>query len=186
METETLYAVVLTFPDGIARALDGIREDYRQYVGYKIEPHITLKMPFSPVADEKVIHDALKRVADETRPFALALDGARFFEGPNNVAYMSVEGGRQIVELHIGIVNSLRGLVRETGREIYELDGFTPHMTLGECIPAEVFPEVKKELSGLSLRFECLMSSFSLYSGTFKSRWLPERVFDFSSNKGGD
>jgi 2'-5' RNA ligase len=176
----TLYAVVLTFPEEFVRDISDLRDKYQRYVSYTIVPHITLKMPFKPAADIAVINDMLIAVAEKTAPFTLVMGGIRFFEGANNVAYLAVKTGQPVTELHKDIVNSLRGYVKEEGRQIYELDRFTPHMTIAECIPDDAFPEIKKQLSGYDLHLQCEVSAFSLYSGRMDSEWQPKHVFELS------
>ncbi len=178
----TLYAVVLTFPDEFIRDINNLREKYQRYVSYTIVPHVTLKMPFKPVTDVAIVIDRLKAVAEKAKSFTLVMDGIKFFEGSNNVAYVAIKSRQPVLELHTGIVNSLRGYVKEEGGQIYELDRFTPHMTIGECIPDDVFPAIKKQLSDYNLHLEYRISAFSLYSGRMDGEWRPERVFEFLKN----
>ena len=57
----TLYAIVLTFPDEVAKVLSELREliKYQRYVSYNIEPHLTLKQPFIPEVDLTIINERL-------------------------------------------------------------------------------------------------------------------------------
>ena len=179
MDKATLYAVVLTFPDEINGELDILRKNYKQYVNYTIVPHVTLKMPFTLVADITVVIDRLKAIAEKTRSFTLVIAGIQFFDEPGKVAYVAIENKKPVLELHTDIVNSLQGLVKGGGMEIHELDRFVPHITIGASIPDDVFPAVKRLLSDHHLHLECEISAFSLYSGTLDGEWQPECVLDF-------
>ena len=176
----TLYAVVLTFSDEHVKELNKLREKYQRYVSYTIVPHLTLKYPFTLIADIAIVNDKLKAVAGKIKPFTLVLNGIEFFEGINNVAYAAIENKRPVIALHAEIVHSLKGLVKEEDEEIYELDRFTPHVTMGESIPEDVFPAIKKMLADYDLHLECQISAFSLYAGTWDGVWKLESVFELS------
>ena len=178
----TLYAIVLTFSDEVAKALNELREliKYKQYVSYTIEPHLTLKQPFIPEINLTIINERLRVIAERTRPFTLVMNEIGYFEGVNNVAYAAVENKQMVIELHTDIVHTLEGLVKQEGAEKYELERFTPHTSIGESIPDGAFPTIKKMLSGNKLGLECEISAFALYSGTWDGAWGPVSVFKLS------
>ena len=178
----TLYAIVLTFPDEVAKVLSELREliKYQRYVSYNIEPHLTLKQPFIPEVDLTIINERLRAIAERTRPFTLVMNGIGYFGGANNVAYAAVENKQLVIELHTDIVHTLKGLVKQEDTETYELERFTPHVTIGESIPEDVFPTINKMLSGHKLHLECEISAFALYSGTWDGVWEPVCVFKLS------
>lgn len=176
----TFYTVILTFPKEVERKLKKLREKYNKYTSYSIDPHITLKQPFSPTVDFAIIDKKLKAIAKRTRPFVLILNGIEYFEGTNNVVYAAIKNKKSVVDLHSDIVRSLRGLVKEKYKEEYELGRFLPHATIGEEIPDKVFPVIKKELSSYSLKYKIKINSFNLYIAGKKEIWKPVGVFKFS------
>ena len=177
-----LHAIVLTFPDEVARVLSELRElvKHQQYVSYRIEPHLTLKQPFMPDVDITVINERLRAVAERTMPFTLVINGIEYFEETNNVAYAAVENKQPVIELHTNIVHTLNGLVKQEDTETYEVERFTPHVTIAESIPEDVFPSISEALSDYELHLECEISAFALYSGTWDGAWEPVSVFKLS------
>lgn len=175
----TSYAVALTFPAGIETELNRLREKYNRYVNYHIPPHVTLMYPFKLSTDLTVTKERLESVASRTRPFVLELDGVEYFEETNNVAYVAIKNKRPVVDLHTDIVRSLQGLV-EGEYEEYIFERFTPHMTIAESIPNEVFPVIKKELSGYTLNRNINIDSFVLFSSGNDAVWKPETIFRLS------
>jgi 2'-5' RNA ligase len=176
----TLYAVVLTFPGEVAEGLNRLREKYNRYVSYTIGPHLTLEYPFTPMVDVAIINTRLEAVAKRTKPFTLVLSEIKYFEGANNVAYVAVKDRRLVVDLHVDIFHSLEELVKEEYDGRYALKHFTPHVTIGEHIPDEVFPAVKKEFSDYKLDYRSEVASFALFSGGMDGVWEPVRVFGLS------
>jgi len=174
------YAVVLTFPSEVAKRLSRLREKYNRYVSYTIEPHLTLEYPFVPKADITVVREKVKAVARRTEPFTLVLNGIEYFEGTNNVAYVAVDNKRPVTDLHTDIVHSLKGLIEEGDKEGYKLERFTPHVTIGECIPDEVFPTVKKRFSDYELHYGIEIAAFILFSTGENGIWKPDCVFELS------
>ncbi len=176
----TYYAVVLTFPADINQELDRLRDRYNKYVGYSIVPHLTLKPPFILSADPTVLNERLTAVASRTKSFVLELDGVDYFEEINNVAYVAIGNKRPVIDLHTDIVRSLEGLVEAVYEEGYDLERFTPHITIAECIPEDVFPVIKNELSGYTLNREIRIDSFALFSEEEDAVWKPENIFRLS------
>jgi 2'-5' RNA ligase len=122
----------------------------------------------------------LEAVAKRTKPFTLVLNGVKYFEGANNVAYVAVKDRRPVIDLHVDIFHSLEGLVKEEYDGRYALEHFTPHVTIGEHIPDDVFPAVKEEFSDYKLYYGSEITSFSLFSGEMDGMWGPVRVFGLS------
>lgn len=175
----TSYAVVLTFPGEIKKEITKLQEQYKKYITYRIEPHITLKYPFATEVDMAVINKKLRKVADRSAPFSLVLNGIEYFEGENNVAYIAVQTKEPIINLHNSIVHSLEDLDKEESMEIFDLQRFSPHVTIGEKIPQEVFPYIKKTLARLNLIYEIEVSSFTLFTAGKDGIWKSSRVFKF-------
>ena len=175
------YAIDLIFPGAIAKELNSLREKYNQYVGYTIEPHLTLAYPFLPEVDISLVKEKLNAVSKRTKPFTLILDGIAYFEGKNNVAYAAIENKQPVVALHIDIMRSLNGLIKEEYTDgQYNLERFTPHVTIGDQIPQEVFASVKKRFSDYRLYYEIEMLSFVLSSADEDGVWKPNCLFKLS------
>jgi len=175
----TNYAVALTFPREVKQEIIELQVEYKKYVAYSIEPHITLKYPFTTEVDIAVINKRLKEVAGISTPFTLVLNGIQYFEGENNVAYIAIETKEPVINLHDSIVHSLEDLDKEESMEIFDLERFTPHATIGEQIPQEVFPHIKKTLARINLRYEIEINSFTLFSAGADDIWKSIGVFKF-------
>ena len=180
IEPMTSYAIVLTFPADIEKELNVLRDKYNKYVRYSITAHLTLKQPFKLSTDLAVLKQRLKAVASRTRPFVLELDGVEYFEETNNVVYVAIRNERSVIDLHAAIVRSLAGSVEAIYKDDYELERFTPHMTIAELIPDEAFPAIKQELSGYRLDRNINIDSFALFSSGEDAVWKPETIFRLS------
>ena len=178
---EELYAVVLTFSQEFSDAVSKLRENYQKYMGYAIVPHITLVYPFRPTVDINAVNEKLEEVAKSTKPFTLILHGIEYFEKGNNVAYVAVEDKWPVINLHANIFHSLKGLIKEDIIfQNYNLERFTPHVTIGERIPDEIFPTVKEKFSDYEINYECEIMEFSLFSDNGVGRWEVARVFELA------
>ena len=175
------YAVALTFPSEVDELLSRLREIYNQYIGYTIKPHLTLVYPFVPQVDITIIKEKLKAVAKRTKPFTLVLNGIEYFEGANNVAYAANENKQPVIDLHIDIISPLKELIKEeyTNGQ-YNLERFTPHVTIGGQIPDEIFPTIKKKFSDYDIHHEIEIVSFVLFSSGEDAIWKPACVFELS------
>jgi len=179
------YAVVLTFNGEIEEVFGRLREDYQQYINYTIVPHITLVYPFVPVFSLFRVIEQLERAAKQTKQFNITLNRIEFFENGNNVAYAAIQHRRAVKKLHTDIIKSLDGLIKEwhtDGR--FNLEKFVPHVTIGERIPAAVFPDIKKRLSSYRLHYEDTITEFSLFSEE-NGDWEINRVFTLSGDGTG-
>lgn len=178
-----IYAVVLTIPGEAGKEISNLRNKHGKYLSYTIEPHVTLKYPLVPKVDLNIVNEKLEAVARRTKPFTLVLNGIKYFEGVNNVAYIAIENKQPVIDLHIDVFHSIRGLVEGTSEIEYNLERFTPHVTISEHIPDEVFPSVKKQLSEYELRYEVRVVSLDLYSSDQKELhqiWKRVHVFELS------
>jgi len=175
------YAIALTFNEKLERVFSRLREDYQQYINYTIVPHITLVYSFVPVFSLFKVIEQLEQVAKQTRQFSITLNRIEFFENGNNVVYAAIEKNRAVKKLHTDIIKSLDGLIKEWYTEgQFNLDKFVPHVTIGERIPAAVFPDIKKRLSKYRLHFRDDITEFGLFSEE-NGDWQLNRVFQLSS-----
>jgi 2'-5' RNA ligase len=175
-----LYGIFLTFNSGIEKIFNRLRENYEQYFNLPIAPHLTLMYPFVPVFSLYPVVEQLEKVARQTKPFNIVLNGIKYFEKENNVIYAAVENKRAVKNLHMDIAVALEGVVQEWRAEgKYSLDRFIPHVTIGNKIPNVIFPELKKMLSKYRLHFEDSITDFSLYT-EIDGIWQPKRVFELA------
>jgi 2'-5' RNA ligase len=172
------YAVVLTFSPAIEKILSRLRQEYLQYVDYTIVPHLTLIYPFMPVFSLYRVYEQLEKVARQTKPFEITLNGIDFFEEDSNVIYAAIENKRAVKKLHIDLIRSLEGLIKEQYTDgKYNLERFVPHVTIGNKIPDEIFLDLKQKLSKRHLHFEDNITDFSLFA-EIKGIWQRKRVFE--------
>ena len=182
-EVKTTYAVALTFSGGIDEMLKNLREDYQEYMKYTIVPHITLVYPFVPIFSLFRVNEKLQDVAKKTKPFPIILNGIGYFEGTNNVIYAAIEHKKAVRKLHTDIIRSLDGLIKEWYTDgKYNLEKFVPHVTIGEKIPADVLPDVKKKFSRCKLHYESDIADFSLFSEE-NGGWQVTQVFDLGGKR---
>lgn len=129
---------------------------------------------------DKVIKE-LEAVAAKARPFTVTLEGIRYFQTVNNVAYIAVKNHELVKALMHDIVTAIRQHI--TGYyagETYHPDHLIPHMTIGEKIPPHIFPEVKKRYDGLNIHRESQVTNFAL-AGENGGMWEQLRRFKFGS-----
>ena len=177
-ETKKTYAVTLTFSEETAEKINGLRTEYQELTEYTIVPHITLVYPFSPVFSLFQINEQLEKVARRTKPFNIALNGIEFFENGNNVVYAALENRRPVKKLHIDIIKSLEGLIKELRTDgKFNLEKFVPHVTIGEHIPDNIFPDIKKQYSKCWIHYEEKITRFILFSEK-EGIWERKRVYE--------
>ncbi len=171
------YIIVLTFRPEIKNSLSKLSQEYLGYIEYKIVPHLTLIYPFMPVFSLYRIYEQLEKVAKQTKPFDITLQGIDFFEEDGNVIYAAVENKRAMKKLHTDLVMSLEGLIKEQYTDgKYNLDRFVPHVTIGNNIPDEIFIDLKKKLARRHLHFEDNITEFILFIEN-TGVWQQKNVF---------
>ncbi len=146
---------------------------------YSIEPHVTVKYPFTLKTDINTILTKLGKVAVQTKPFTLILDGICYWEGSNNVAYVAVQNKLPVFNLHVAINSALKGLT--IGDTSYDLQNFIPHLTISEHIPDDVLPSIKQELINYEPKYRVRMTSFTFFETKPNENleiWVPNRVFN--------
>jgi 2'-5' RNA ligase len=176
-EAKKTYAVTLTFSEETAEKINGLRTEYQELTDYVIDPHITLVYPFMPVFSLFRVNEQLDKVARRTKQFSITLNGIEFFENGNNVVYAALENRRPVKKLHTDIIKSLEGLIKEWRTDgKFNLEKFVPHVTIGEHIPDNIFPEIKKQYSKYWIHYEEKITRFILFSEK-DGIWERKRVF---------
>jgi 2'-5' RNA ligase len=177
---ENSYAIVLTFSNEIENIFNKLRANFQQYIDYTIVPHITLVYPFAPVFSLYQVNEQLDKVAKRTKQFNIMLNGIKFFENGNKVVYAALQNRRAVKKLHTDIIKSLDGLIKELRTDgKFNLEYFTPHVTIGEKIPAAKFPGIKKRFSRYKLHYEDKITCFGLFVEE-KGDWERMRVFELA------
>lgn len=179
-----MYAIALTMKGKAKTGLTELRARFGTSMNYSIEPHVTVKMPFTLKTDISVIERKLREVAAKTMPFTLMLNGIRYWEGRNNVAYVAVQNQLPVYNLHAAIVNALHGLIE--GDTTFNLQNFTAHSTINEGIPAEALAALKQELSAYQPQYRVRITSFTLFGAEPNEKlkkWEPVGIFRFPKSE---
>ena len=157
------YAIALVFPGEMEAVMSHLRESYRPHLRSALFPHITMVYSFLPAAGMEKVIEQLEAVASKSRPFNIVLEGIRYFQTVNNVAYIAIKNQEPVKALMHDIVTAIRSHV--TGYyagDSYHPDHLIPHMTIGEKIPPHIFPELKQRYASLDIRRELAVNSFTL------------------------
>jgi len=116
-----LYFIGIVPPPQIHSTIAGIQN---QYGNNRIEPHITLRHPFTPVDEEEWLSKA-SEVISGFIPFTIQLPGTGNFG--SRVLYISVKS-EQLNNLYHGLIPALSPFEPEEKKRGEE---FHPHLTLG-------------------------------------------------------
>lgn len=178
-----LYSVALIFPGELEKLLSKLREPFRPHMQHAFLPHITLVYSFAPAGKLKDVIARLEKVAAETRPFKLTLEGIAYFQTVNNVAYIALKDREPVNTLALNIVKSIKDVITGYYAEMEDdYAHYIPHMTIGEKIPAYVFPEVKKRFVDYQIHQEVEVTYFTL-AGENNGMWEQLRKFKFGGGK---
>jgi 2'-5' RNA ligase len=177
LESKNAYSVALTFPGEMEILLNKLREPYRPHMHHAFLPHITLVYSFTPAKDIQSVINRLETAAAKACPFHLVLEGIEYFQTINNVAYIAVKNKESVKHLMNDIVKTIRGdITGYYAGDEYHPDHLIPHMTIGEKIPAHIFPEVKKRFADLKINREIEVTHFVL-AGESGGLWETLRTF---------
>ena len=171
------YSVALTFPGEMEIVMSKLREAHRPHLHYAFIPHITLVYSFLSAGSIESVIAGLETAAAKARPFRLTLEGIEYFQTVNNVAYIAIKNKDDVKALMHGIVLAIKDVV--TGYyagDAYHPDHLIPHMTIGEKIPAHLFPAIKTHLAGFSIQKELEVQNFVL-AGESGGLWETLKVF---------
>jgi len=156
-------AAALLFPEDVSKAIDELRLRFGTPVVRAVVPHITLIYPFTPKTSIDVMHEGLEPVGQRHAPFTVLLNGFRYFEGENTVAYLAVEDAGPILTLHRSVADALSDIA-EGRLAHFENEHFVPHVTIHDGVPKERLPSLKAELNAVDFRREARMDSFALFA----------------------
>jgi 2'-5' RNA ligase len=179
-----IYAIALTMKGKAKKELTELRARFGTNMNYSIEPHVTITYPFTPKTDVRIIQNKLSEIATQTRPFILLLNGIRYWEGKNNVAYIAVQNQLLVYNLHATIIYALEGLI--SGDTSFNLQNFIAHLTINEHAPGESLAVLKKELIMYRPKYRVNINSFTLFATETNDKpeiWEPVRIFRFSKTE---
>lgn len=169
--TDTTYAISVNFDGEITKTLNALREGYREHMTFTALPHITLVYPFTPADGIDSVVYKLQEVGKRRKPFKVTLEGIRYFETVNNVAYVAVKEREPLEALAADIIESIREVVQGYYADKgHDPRYFIPHMTIGEKIPHNKFAELKKKYADYNVRHECKVTDFYL-AGEMGGEW---------------
>jgi 2'-5' RNA ligase len=175
--TETTYAISVNFDGDVAQELAKLRAGYREHMTFTAIPHITLVYPFTPAGDIENVVFKLKEVGKRQKPFKVTLEGIKYFETVNNVAYVAVKDREPLETLAVDIIESIREVVQGYYADKgHDPRHFIPHLTIGEKIPHDKFTELKKKFANHQVRHECKVTDFYL-AGETGGEWKMLHVF---------
>jgi 2'-5' RNA ligase len=171
------YAVALTFPGELEVLMSRLREAFRPHLRSALVPHITLVYSFQPSDSIEKVVERLESVASKAKPFIITLEGIEYFQTVNNVAYIAIKNKDTVKAFMHDIVIAIKDTV--TGYyagDTYHPDHLIPHMTIGEKIPAHVFPEIKKRFTEIKITREIEVTNFAL-AGESAGLWEQLKTF---------
>ncbi len=164
------YIIIVVPSLEIIERVDKYRKIYARYTDYVIVPHFTIYPSFyiTPGYEENVIQ-LLRNSFKGTEVVTINFSGVGYFESGNNVAFFKpdTESSIFLKSLLLETTEILKGKIRNVHDDRCFLpENFSPHMTIAEKIPEEVFRSVKKELDDINEKGSFTVSSVFLYTQT--------------------
>lgn len=165
---------VVLFP---SKTIQNFANSYRKRYDTKyslISPHITIKER-TEIQEEQLatIVDYLQKIADETRPFSIKVDGVRSFAPTNNVLYLKIQQSLELTELqqklHDGPLNQPPKYV------------FLPHVTIGQELTDDELADVLERLRMENIHFEEVVHRMALMYELENGSWNVYETFRFRS-----
>jgi 2'-5' RNA ligase len=120
-----LYFFALTPPEPLRGQIEAFRMRWGS-PHHKVEPHITVKAPFTWQEDPAVFIAAVQASLTEIAPFPVQLGDTGRFGGA--VLYLTVSGPK-LLDLHLRVVGAMEPWA-PADRRGHEGGSYTPHMTL--------------------------------------------------------
>ena len=162
--------VALSIPDPYAAVLDAARERFGPEAA-DMPAHVTILAPIDVDADALPAVDRhLARVASETAPCWLALQGAGTFRPVSPVVFVGVEEGAADCEL-------LEKRVRSGDMAVETRFPYHPHVTIAHDVPNGVLDKALTELDRFEASFD--VTSMGLYENV-QGQWVLLREFPFT------
>jgi 2'-5' RNA ligase len=135
-----------------------------------IPPHITLKEAFNANDDDiKVLADECKKIAQETKPFALRVYKVSSFHPVTNTIHLKVEKNNELV-----ILNEKLHAGKFTEEFKYS---FVPHITIGQKLSDDEHGDVLERLKMMNINHEETVDRFQLLYQLEDEQWTVYETF---------
>jgi 2'-5' RNA ligase len=182
------YSVSLIFGGEVEQTFRRLRREVESCAVCPRQPHITLIYDFLPADSLDGIVERLGDLSKRLKPFRLELEGIKYFNTVNNVAYVGVKNREKVDELITAMVESIKDAV--TGyyaQKEYSLQHHMPHLTIGEKIPGDRLEEIQSKLAGYNVSHACEVREFYL-AGETDGEWqiIKKFVFGEGGKEKGD
>ncbi|AFS70991.1 MULTISPECIES: YjcG family protein [Exiguobacterium] len=165
---------VVLFP---SKQIQDFANSYRKRYDSKyalITPHITMRERISvDDAELETIVAALNRVAAQTKPVSLHIQGARSFHPTNNVLFLKVMPTDELEQLHRALH---AGDLAHTPK--YD---FLPHITIGQDLSDVELFDVLERLKMEDIRFQEDVTKMALLYELDNGSWSVYETFRFTS-----
>ena len=174
-----MISVSIAVPAPFAGELQRLRASFGDPSARTIPTHVTLLSP-TEISDEDgpAIHDHLRRVAGEQRPFRMFLRSTGTFRPVSPVVFVQVAGGISACER---IEQAIRTGPLKRDKQFY----YHPHVTVAHHVDDGSMDRAFNELASYECSFE--VRSFDLFEHGSDLVWRPVSTFDFGTDvTGGD
>lgn len=144
------YVLVVLPPADLTREIIAVRQRLGVPDPEAMTPHITLKMPFQPTGDLRLLVQRLDQVAAAISPFSICARGIGTFRGrQGNVVYVAIENSYRLRQLHQAMVTALSGLATNVSpsTHLLEMDSYVPHITIALDVADGEFQRMLDALS---------------------------------------
>jgi len=173
-----MISVSIAVPAPFAGELQRLRASFGDPSARTIPTHVTLLSP-TEISDEDgpAIHDHLRRVAGEQRPFRMFLRSTGTFRPVSPVVFVQVAGGISACER---IEQAIRTGPLKRDKQFY----YHPHVTVAHHVDDGSMDRAFNELASYECSFE--VRSFDLFEHGSDLVWRPVSTFDFGTDVTGD
>ncbi|WP_214846643.1 YjcG family protein [Exiguobacterium sp. s193] len=166
---------VVLFP---SKRIQDFANSYRKRYDSKyalITPHITMRERINVDESElETIVAELNKVAQQTKPLALHLQGARSFHPTNNVLFLKVMPTDELEQLH-------RALHSNALEHKPKYD-FLPHITIGQDLSDVELFDVLERLKMEDIRFQEEVTKMALLYELENGSWSVYETFRFTQH----
>jgi 2'-5' RNA ligase len=170
-------AYVILLPDDVHNFVRRVQAElYERYEANPrtpiLEPHVTLKQPFE-AGEVRPYEQFLDRLAAETDPFELVLNGYGFFER-EGVVFLDVEQDERLNALQRRILNDLE--LESAEYESGSPDPYYFHATIATGLSAHDLAAARDRL-GETPEFRFTLDRLAIFRGETEGSWtLYKRV----------
>lgn len=139
-----------------------------------VEPHITIKAQSGLTTDKSWIHD-VEKVCGEFSSFYITLAEPKLFD--KYVVYLSVVSN-ELFQLHKMLVEIVKPS-KEQIKKYFELEGYTPHLTLGQSyfgMTPDELKEMAKEAENALMPYPTFeVKNLIVYQEIETNKYIPYR-----------